>query len=470
MVERLQSDVVVVGGGLAGLVAANRAAELGLAVIVLEQGSGEDYACNSRFAGGFFHVAQQDVRAPSTQLYEAIRAATAGMDNASLAQALAADAGRAIAWLEGKGAQFSRLGPRGYESAVLTPPGLRQTGLHWKGLGGDMLLRSLEANLRRLGGTLHRGTRAVRLLVDDGRCVGVATERGGQECRIEGRAVVLADGGFQGSPDMLRQAISPRPDLLVQRGAGTGRGDGIRMAADIGARIVGLAAFYGHVQHRDALKSEALWPYPTLDMLATTGLVVDRQGRRFCDEGRGGIAIANAIAKLQDPASVMVVFDRPIWEGPGREYILPANPHLVHTGAPFWEAGDLDALARKADIDPAGLNETVAAYNRAVVDRTLHALSPARSAGLFGAYAVADPPFYAAPACAGITYTLGGILIDADARVVDEKGNAMPGLFAAGSTTGGLEGGPHAGYVGGLCKAVVFGLRAAEWITQSARA
>ncbi len=71
-------------------------------------------------------------------------------------------------------------------------------------------------------------------------------------------------------------------------------------------------------------------------------------------------------------------------------------------------------------------------------------------------------PFYAAPACAAITHTMGGVAIDEHARVIDTQDRPIPGLYAAGATCGGLEGGPDAAYLGGLVPAVVFGLLAAE--------
>ena len=76
-------------------------------------------------------------------------------------------------------------------------------------------------------------------------------------------------------------------------------------------------------------------------------------------------------------------------------------------------------------------------------------------------------PFYAMPICAAITNTMGGIVVDGDARVLDKNDKPIPGLYAAGSTVGGLDGGPHAGYVGGLIKATI-GLRAAETIAGNA--
>jgi fumarate reductase flavoprotein subunit len=85
----------------------------------------------------------------------------------------------------------------------------------------------------------------------------------------------------------------------------------------------------------------------------------------------------------------------------------------------------------------------------------------------YPAQPLVQPPFYAIPLCAGITYTMGGILIDGQARVLHEDGGAIAGLYAAGATTGGLEGGPLAGYVGGLLKAGVMGMRAAQCIAGS---
>ena len=79
---------------------------------------------------------------------------------------------------------------------------------------------------------------------------------------------------------------------------------------------------------------------------------------------------------------------------------------------------------------------------------------------------VRTPPYYAVPLCAGITYTMGGIAIDADCRVLNEAGHAIEGLFAAGSCTGGHEGGPVAGYTGGLGKAMTFGWHAGNCIAR----
>ena len=70
---------------------------------------------------------------------------------------------------------------------------------------------------------------------------------------------------------------------------------------------------------------------------------------------------------------------------------------------------------------------------------------------------IRQPPFVAVPLCAGLTYTMGGLTIDPQARVLHKEGHPLTGLFAAGGSIGGTEGGPYVGYTGGLAKALVFG-------------
>jgi fumarate reductase flavoprotein subunit len=125
-------------------------------------------------------------------------------------------------------------------------------------------------------------------------------------------------------------------------------------------------------------------------------------------------------------------------------------------------ADTIAALAERAGLDPAALSATVAAYNGAIGSGALAALLPPRSSKSGSPKPIDTPPFFAIPICAGITNTFGGIAIDGHARVRRPDGSTIDGLYAAGGCTGGLEGGGPLGYVGGLIKACVFGLRAAE--------
>ena len=122
-------------------------------------------------------------------------------------------------------------------------------------------------------------------------------------------------------------------------------------------------------------------------------------------------------------------------------------------------------MPRRRTLAPA-LVETVTGYNDAIRDGRLDALYPTRSTRSGQPRAIETPPFFAIPICAGITNTMGGIAIDGHGRVKRPDGSTIDGLYAAGGATGGLEGGGALGYVGGLIKACVFGLRVAEHATR----
>tara|TARA_A100001391_G_scaffold145276_1_gene102897 strand:- start:26394 stop:27824 length:1431 start_codon:yes stop_codon:yes gene_type:complete len=467
--DQAPAHIVVMGAGLAGLVAANRAAELGARVTLIERGEGAKYRANSRFTGGVFHVAFEDINAGAAKLEAAIARASNGYSDPELVHAYARDAGRVVSWLADNGADFGQGGAAPWMSRMLMPFSLREPGFanHWPDKGADRLLDVLAGRLAQRGGTFLRGHRGQSLVMHKGACVGLsALDTDGQKVTFQATAVIIADGGFQGNADLVRRFISPQPDKLCMRGAGTGMGDGLMMAEAVGAKLVGLESFYGHVQASEALENDALWPYPILDILASSALIVGPDGRRFTDEGLGGVPLANAIARLDDPLSSFVIFDGAIWEGPGRSFLLPPNPTFEERGVQIFRADTLEQLAGQIGVLPDALKETVDQYNIGLAQGQMHTLSPPRTVRaetLAGSpNRVSGGPYMAIRLCAGLTYTMGGISIDADARVLSEGGAPIPGLFAAGSATGGLDGGPDAVYLGGLARAATFGLRAGE--------
>ena len=457
-------DLVVVGAGIAGLTAALRGAELGFRVSVLEQGDDELYPCNSRYSGGIIHAAFHDVNRPAEELVDAMRKATASTIDNALAQSIATHGRRLISWLQEQNVRFMRFSPLEAHRWCMAPPRPVGPGLDWKGRGPDVTLRTLVKNLREAGGTMVLGARAHKLKLKDGRCIGVIGTKGGAEHEWPADGVVIADGGFQGNLDLLRKYIGPKPELVLQRGASTGRGDGLAMAIEAGAATRGLDRFYGHLHSRDALTNPDCWPYPELDAVAASSLVVSRQGERIMDEGLGGIAISNHIARLEDPSSTTMIFDAAIWDGPGKSARFPANPYMEKFGGTILRADKIEDLAQKTGIPADKLKATVQKYNEAIASGALGTLSPPRTTEKFKPLPITTAPFAAVALCAGITYTMGGIVIDGDGRVLREDNSPIEGLYAAGATTTGTEGGGSGGtigYVGGLIKAT-FGLRAAE--------
>lgn len=463
-----QHDVVVVGGGIGGLVAGVRASELGLRVCILEQGDDEAYPCNTRYSGGIVHAGFHDVNRPADELSAILAKTTNSAADKRLVETVAADGRRLLAFLQAQGVRFMRFSPAEAHRWCMAPPRPVGPGLDWKGRGPDVLLRTLTQALRKNGGTMQLGARARGLLMADGRCVGVRGTLKGEERTWPAKAVVLADGGFQANREMLREHIGPNPDAILQRGASTGYGDGLNMAVEAGAAARELKIFYGHLLGRDALTNPNVWPYPELDSVAAAAIVVTPDGTRFFDEGLGGISLANAIARLPDPASTTLICDAAIWDGPGKAARFPANPYLEKFGGTILRADTLAELASKAGIDNDGLAKTVQAYNDALASGQTATLAPARTASKTAALPIKGKPYIAIPLCTGITYTMGGIVIDGDGQAQRPDGTSIPGLFASGTTTAGLDvssDGAAVGYVGGLIKAV-FGLRASERIAK----
>jgi fumarate reductase flavoprotein subunit len=461
-------DVVVMGGGIAGLSAANRAAQQGLAVALLERGTDERYACNSRYSGGVLHIAFHNVKEPPEKLTEVIRDATHGKADPALAAALAQTAGRAVDWLLEEGAKYIRVGNIVWQQHVLAPPRPIAAGLDWKGRGPDVTLRQLTANFEKRGGKIFK-LAGSSLMEHGGHCIGIEAADAQGAHQLRAKAVILADGGFQGNAQMVREYMAIDAARVMQRGAGTGVGDGLRMAKVLGAQTSELKYFYGHMLSRDSFKNDKVWPYPQLDELGTVGIVVNDDGERFVDEGQGGVFVANTIARLANPLSTWAILDHAIWEGPGKAARIPANPNLEKAGGTIVRAATLQELAAKTGIAAERLELTVGAYNDALATARLGALSPARSAETIAPMPIRSAPFYAVPICAGMTYAFGGLLTDEHARVMSTAGIPIDGLYAAGATTGGLEGGTGGGYVGGLIKGISFGLRAAEHISARLR-
>lgn len=458
-------DLICIGAGFAGLTAALRGRELGLSTIVLERQNEAKPFNNSRISTGVFHVASNDVRLGADGLIAAIDAETMNYAKPDLVRAIAEDAARAVDWLIAHGVRLEHEKSMSYVAGrahlALAPPRAMRAGLDWQGRGPDRTLVTLEQKLVNLGGRVIRGVEAANFVMAEGVCVGVDARHDGAMLRYGAKAVVIADGGFQANPAMLKDTVTPDPTRVKLRATPSATGDGICMAREVGARITEIGAFYGHVLAREAMHDNRLWPYPNIDIVATAAILVDETGKRFVDEGRGAVFVTNAIAKLADPLSASVVLSRKIWDEVATGGVAPPNSELTDNGGTLIEAADLAGLARAIQVPADTLALTVAGYNAALKGAALDRLSPIRTEKKAKAHAI-ETPYCAIKVCAGVTNTMGGIDIDGETHVLNETGAVIPGLYAAGSSTGGLEGGPNVGYVGGIVKAFVLGLRAGE--------
>jgi fumarate reductase flavoprotein subunit len=220
------------------------------------------------------------------------------------------------------------------------------------------------------------------------------------------------------------------------------------MLLALGAGSVGLGRVYGHMVSRDALWNDTLWPYPAMDKLCLTGLLVDRAGERFRERSGTGVELVTRLARSEDPRGYSVIFDDALWTTAGRDNpynTAVPNPDLVERDGHFVSADDLDTLADVLGVVPELLAASVEEHNT----------QP-------GATRIAEPPYHAARVAPGITFTMGGVRIDRNAKVLDVAGRPLAGLYAAGSAAGGVHGGPHGGYLGGLAVALELGLLAAE--------
>ncbi len=463
----MQFDAVTVGGGFSGLIPACRAAEAGLSAAVLEARSEDRYPCSSRYSTGVGNIMGLPIMAEPERMFRAIMDGSGANAHPAVARAMAENGKRAIDWLSQQGAAFTQRALQHDQPGqkVLAPPRRAIAGLDWEDRGPDLFMQRLEKNLKDRGRLLMRGTRVEALVVAAGACVGVDVVRNGVRERIAAKAVVIADGGFAANRDMIAKYITPRADRVLCRVGPGAQGDGIRMAEAAGAAIGGFGAFYGHIHHRNAMTNPRLWPYPHLDAAAELGILVGPDGKRFADEGQGGVCIANAVAQLPDPLSAILIIDDAIWRAePGITTTVPANPAMADAGGELTSAADIETLAARLRLPVDTLVQTVRDYNQAVASGDFVRLAVARTTRKHKPMPILNPPFHAVPLCTGVTGTMGGVVINEHAQALKPDGSVFPGLYVAGTPVAGLEGGPRAGYVGGISKSFVLGLLAGEHI------
>ena len=288
---------------------------------------------------------------------------------------------------------------------------------------------------------------------------GVVATSGRDIVEIRSKATILATGGFSANKELVATYIGIHAGDCKLRGSSSDTGDGLRMALEIGAKAVNLSYFYGHLISLKALSDDRFWPYPRVDPLVDAGILVNRSGVRFVDEGRGDVAVANEVARTDDVTGACLIFDKETWESAKDEpepmfpYPPRANPWLMENDGYLYRHESVEGLARALAIDGTNLYRTVEGFNQALESGRAEDLPVPRT----GNTRPLRSPFYGLKVVPGITFTMGGALIDGQAQVLDQGEEPIKGLYAAGDVIGGLMGGYHGGYTGGLSQAVVTG-------------
>lgn len=480
------TDVIVVGGGNAGFTAAHAAAARGRRVILLERGTNDMAGGNSFYTAGATRIAHDgledlkewidhDERHERTEVppytrenyLDDLKRVTEGRTDIALAEVLVDEAGPTLRWLHSLGLNYRLMYER---QAYERPDG---SYLFWGGLhvgntgGGEGMIADHTRIAEQAGVDIRYGHRARDLVTKDGAVIGVLadTEEGTVELGAE--SVILASGGFEANPQMRATYLGERWTHAKVRGTPYNQGDMLTAALAIGAAKGGD----WHTCH--SVQWDAFHPVGESNRELTNrltrqsyplGILVNKEGRRFLDEGadfRNYTYAKYGKVILEQPDSLAFqIFDsrlRPMLRT--EEYDMPGISEI--------SAGSVNELAEKMGVDACALSSTINEFNAAITEGTFDPTikdgkrSSAIPAKSNWSAPISAAPFYAYPVTCGITFTFGGLKTDTHGRVLDEEGQHIPGLYAAGEMLGGLFSTNYPGG-SGLAAGCVFGRRAGE--------
>lgn len=467
MERAVEVDVVVVGGGGAGLAAASAAAGLGRRVVLIEKGASlggsTAWSVGSITATGTPHQRRAGIGDSTEAHFEdlgLLAGTEANRDNLALRRILVEETPKVFDWLLSTGLVFT--GPN-------AEPPHRAPRMHNVLPNSRAFPAMLGRHCRRLGVDMRLGVRAERLLVEDGRVLGVAA-RAADGATLAFKAsggVVLATGDFSADREMKAEHASATVAKTEPVNA-LSTGDGHRLALAIGARIlngdivhgprlrfvpparaslvrrlppwriVGLAAKLAAERLPDFLLRPVLMGFVTTALGVEANLyrhgaiLVNREGRRFADE----LAKPQEALPDQPGALTFAILDGALAEAfsrwpnfvstaPGVAYAYIADYRRNRRDV-FHEAPSLAALARRIGVPADVLAQTIAESNT--------------QAAAAGRAPLTRAPFIAlGPIKPYVVFTDGGLAVTERLEVIGCDGARIPGLYAAGSTgQGGL--------------------------------
>lgn len=436
-IENLTADVIVIGAGGAGLSAALVAAEEGKSVIVLEK---MPYAGgNTTKATGGMNAAETAVQKElgiedtvQTFIDDTIKGGKE-VNDLALITTMAENSADAIDWLTSIGAPLPEVSFSGgaTNKRIHRPEGGAAVGPYLI----EHFVKNADANENI---TILYDTKAIALVKEDGQVVGVSAEKSGNEIIINGKAVVLATGGFGANLDMVAQ-YKPELKGFVTTNSPSATGDGLVMAEEAGAQLVDM----DQIQIHPTVHQETSIMI-TESVRGGGAIMVNQKGERFTDE-MGTRDVVSAAEIAQEGGYSYLIFDQAQREN------LSAIESYVKNGLTL-EAETLEELAALINVDKDTFLKTVEDWNKAVAGETEDALGRTTAMDVN----VSKAPYYAIQISPGIHHTMGGVKIDTTTQVLDKENNPIKGLYAAGEVTGGIHG---ANRIGGNAVAdiVVFG-------------
>ena len=465
----VDADVVVVGAGGAGMTAAITAAAEGKTVVILESQSmvggnsvratggmnagktvyqdenefgesagvektlktaAEKYADNETITALAKTVSEQwaAYQANPTGYFDSVELMELdtmiggkGINDPELVETLCANSADAIDWLDEHGITLHNVSSFGGASVKRIH---RPVNAEGKTVSvGSYMIPLLEENCEKAGVKMMLDTTATEILTDaNGAAVGVkATGASGETVTVNAKAVVLATGGFGANLDMV---VKYKPELkgFMTTNAPGIQGQGIEMAQAIGAATVDMDQIQIHPTveaNTAALITEGL--------RGDGAILINEEGQRFIDEvGTRDVVSAAEIA--QTGSYSWLVVDQAMADASSVIQGYIKKGYTV-TGATYEELG------KAMGVDAAAFAETMEKWNGYV---------EAKNDPDFGRTSFANPlntaPYYAVKVTAGVHHTMGGLKINANTEVLNEKGEVIPGLFAAGEVTGGVHG------------------------------
>lgn len=438
-------DVIVIGGGLAGVTAALTAADAGAQVLVLEKT--RTLGGSARLSGGSFAFAGTDLQQAQgiddspALLREDLLAVGEHRNDPALVDVYVNEQLAAYEWLRDCGVDFERVSLSSNQSRPRT-----------HGTNAARMFQTLaQVAAKQDLVTVVTESGVERLLTSGGRVTGVRTS-GTSPRELHARAdVVLASGGFNRSPRLL-QAFAPAFVDAPPLGGSGNTGDGLLLGMALGADLVDMGYVKGtfgtSLPHDDR-------PPILLIAMYRGAIVVNVRGDRFIDESLSYKKIGDACLEQPDAAGFQV-FDAQVMAQTRPD--LTVNDFQGALDRGYVQAADtLAELAAKVGIDEAGLLDTVTTYNADLAGAGDSRFGRSSLGGGVGTPPpIAEGPFYAYPCTTGLPSTYGGLRVDASLRVIDVFGEPIPGLYAAGEVVGGFHG---ASYMSGssLAKSVISG-------------